>query len=231
MSEEKTQQEAQDNPVNEDAPEQDDNLDHAEVTYKDETQGSVEEEPPTRDEENENGQEAEGVNAEEAQAAEEGAAEDSKVAELEAEVEMLKKQAEESKQRYLRAQADFENFRRRTRAEKEELSKYGSMSVLEKLLPVVDNFDRALDASRQNDDFNSLLKGLEMIHTQFSQILEEEDLKPIQAVGQPFNPEFHQAVMQVESEEHEEGIVVEELQKGYMLKEKVIRPSMVKVSQ
>lgn len=230
MSEEKTQQEAQDNPVNEDAPEQDDNLDHAEVTYKDETQGSVEEEPPTRNE-NENGQEAEDVNAEDAQAAEEGAAEDSKVVELEAEVEMLKKQAEESKQRYLRAQADFENFRRRTRAEKEELSKYGSMSVLEKLLPVVDNFDRALDASRQNEDFNSLLKGLEMIHTQFSQILEEEDLKPIQAVGEPFNPEFHQAVMQVESEEHEEGIVVEELQKGYMLKEKVIRPSMVKVSQ
>lgn len=156
---------------------------------------------------------------------------DPKLAELEAEVDMLKKQAEENQQRYLRAQADFDNFRRRTRAEKEQLTKYGSLDMLEKLLPVIDNFDRALGASQQNQDYDALLKGLEMIHKQFNQILDEEDLKTIQAVGEPFNPEYHQAVMQVESDDHEEGIVVEEIQKGYMFKDKVIRPTMVKVSQ
>ncbi len=144
--------------------------------------------------------------------------------------EELRQQAEENYQRYVRAQADFDNFRRRTRLEKEEFAKYASLKLIEQLLPVVDNFERALSSSKDNKDFDALIKGLEMTFRQLDGVLEQEGLKPIEAVGQPFNPEFHQAIMQVESEEHEEGIVVEEVQKGYLLKDKVIRPAMVKVS-
>ncbi|MCD1258489.1 nucleotide exchange factor GrpE [Paenibacillus athensensis] len=146
------------------------------------------------------------------------------------ELEALRKQADENHQRYLRAQADFDNFRRRSRQEKEEFAKYASLKLIEQLLPVVDNFERALSSSKETKDFDSLVKGLDMTFRQLDQLLSQEGVTAIEAVGQPFNPEFHQAVMQVESEEHEEGIVVEELQKGYVLKDKVIRPAMVKVS-
>ncbi|MNZ63950.1 heat shock protein GrpE [compost metagenome] len=144
--------------------------------------------------------------------------------------EELAKLAEENQQRYLRVQADFDNFRRRTMKEKEELGQYASMKLIGELLPVVDNFERAAAASALNSDYDSLVKGLDMIFRQLVQTLEQEGLKAMNVVGEPFNPEFHQAVMQVESDEHEEGIIVEEMQKGYMLKEKVLRPAMVKVS-
>jgi len=146
------------------------------------------------------------------------------------EIDQLRVQSEENYQRYLRVQADFDNFRRRARMEKEDFAKYASLKLIEQLLPVVDNFDRALSSSREAKDFDALVKGLDMTFRQLDQVLSQEGLKPIEAVGEPFNPEFHQAIMQVESEEHEEGIVVEEVQKGYMLKDKVIRPAMVKVS-
>ncbi|MBD0379075.1 nucleotide exchange factor GrpE [Paenibacillus sedimenti] len=146
------------------------------------------------------------------------------------ELDQLRMQSDENYQRFLRVQADFDNFRRRSRAEKEDFAKYASLKLIEQLLPVVDNFDRALSSSKEAKDFDALVKGLDMTFRQLDQVLTQEGLKPIEAVGQPFNPEFHQAIMQVESEEHEEGIVVEELQKGYMLKDKVIRPAMVKVS-
>jgi molecular chaperone GrpE len=145
------------------------------------------------------------------------------------EVTLLREQVQELQNRLLRTQADFDNFRRRTRMEKEEFAKYASQHVIEQLLPVVDNFERALAAGRGVQDAAALLKGVEMIYRQLQQVLEQEGVKPIEAVGRPFNPEYHQAVMRVESDEYEEGFVVEELQKGYMFKEKVIRPSMVKV--
>ncbi|MEF2247275.1 MULTISPECIES: nucleotide exchange factor GrpE [unclassified Paenibacillus] len=142
----------------------------------------------------------------------------------------LKNQVEEQQQRFLRAQADFDNFRRRTMKEKEELGQYASMKLIEQLLPVVDNFERAIAATGANKDFDSLAKGVEMIFKQLAQVLEQEGLKPMTTVGEVFNPDFHQAIMQVESDEYEEGIVVEEVQKGYLMKEKVLRPAMVKVS-
>ncbi|MFB7812662.1 nucleotide exchange factor GrpE [Paenibacillus chitinolyticus] len=166
--------------------------------------------------------------AEQAEAAE-AAAPDAEGA-TNAELDELRKAAEESQQRLLRAQADFDNFRRRTRQEKEEFAKYASLKLIEQMLPVIDNFDRALVSSRETQDFEALTKGIEMVYRQLDQVMTQEGLTPIEAVGQPFNPEFHQAIMQVESDEHEEGFVVEEVQKGYMLKDKVIRPSMVKVS-
>jgi molecular chaperone GrpE len=146
------------------------------------------------------------------------------------ELEALRKLADENHERYMRVQADYDNFRRRSRLEKEDFAKYASMKLIEQLLPIVDNFERALTASIQVKDFDVLIKGIEMTAKQLDQVLESEGLKSIESVNQPFNPEFHQAIMQVESEEHEEGVIVEEVQKGYMLKEKVIRPAMVKVS-
>lgn len=142
----------------------------------------------------------------------------------------LERQVEEYRQRMLRAQADFENYRRRTQREKEETAKYASMQVIGGLLPVLDNFERAISASRDSGDFEALAKGVDMIFRQLLQQLEQEGLKPMETVGKPFDPEFHEAVMRVESDEHEEGIIVEELQRGYMLKDRVLRPAMVKVS-
>lgn len=147
------------------------------------------------------------------------------------ELEAQRKLADENYQRYLRTQADFDNFRRRSRQEKEDFAKYASAKLIEQLLPIVDNFERAIGASREAKDVDALQKGVDMIFRQLEQVLANEGLTPMNAVGQPFNPEFHQAIMQVESDEHEEGIVVEEVQKGYVLKDKVLRPAMVKVSQ
>jgi len=140
------------------------------------------------------------------------------------------KQAEENRQQYLRALADLENFRRRARKEKEDALKYAVVPLLEALLPVLDNFERALDAADQNDDARVLQEGIEMVYRQFLNVLSQAGLTLIEAEGKPFDPHQHHAVMQVESEEHEPGMVVEELQAGYRYLDRVIRPSMVKIS-
>ncbi|MFB4330748.1 nucleotide exchange factor GrpE [Paenibacillus sp. CR_12] len=147
-----------------------------------------------------------------------------------AELEKLQAELREQQQRTLRVQADFDNFRRRTQKEKEDLGKYASSKLITELLPVIDNFERALQASEENPEFESFSKGVSMIFRQLESVLATEGLSAMKSVGEPFNPEYHQAIMQVESDEYEEGIVVEEVQKGYMLKDKVLRPAMVKVS-
>lgn len=154
-----------------------------------------------------------------------------RIAELEQQNQQLQEQSQANEQRAIRIQADLENFRRRARNEKEEILKFAAQSFIEELLPIVDNFDRALVSSQQTKDFDSLSKGISMINNQLFQLLEKEGVEKIEAVGQPFDPEYHQAVMQVESEEHDEGIVVEELQTGFIYKGKTIRPAMVKVSK
>jgi molecular chaperone GrpE len=149
---------------------------------------------------------------------------------LKSKLSAAEQKAEESYQRFLRAQADFDNFRRRTQKEKEDQAKYASLSVIEQLLPALDNFERALTASKGTQDAESLAKGVEMVLRQMEQVLGAEGLETIPTVGEVFNPTVHQAVMQEESDEYESGIVIAELQKGYKLKDKVIRPAMVKVS-
>ncbi|WP_027088263.1 nucleotide exchange factor GrpE [Cohnella panacarvi] len=161
--------------------------------------------------------------AEQDEAAKAEGAQDAKLAALE-------RLAEENQNRYLRAQADFDNFRRRTLKEKEELAQYATVKLVGELLPVLDNFQRALQTNGDAAQGDSFAKGVEMIYRQLFQVLETEGLKPMEPVGQPFDPEHHQAIMQVESDEYEEGIVVEVMQPGYWLKDKVIRPAMVKVS-
>ncbi len=139
------------------------------------------------------------------------------------------KEAEDYYNRLLRTQADFDNYRRRTRQEREELIKFASEDLITELLPVLDNFDRALAAAESTD--NEFVSGVQMIYRQLKEILAKEGLAEIPAVGEEFDPNKHEAVMQVESDEHEENIIVEELRKGYALKDKVIRPSMVKVAK
>ena len=149
---------------------------------------------------------------------------------LEEEVARLQSALDEQQQKWLRAQADFDNFRRRTQKEKDQLGKYASMKLIMELVPVIDNFERAMTSVPQHAEAESFVKGIDMIFRQLDQVLKGEGLIVMETVGHPFDPEFHQAIMQVESEEHEEGIVVEEVQKGYMLKDKVLRPASVKVS-
>lgn len=136
---------------------------------------------------------------------------------------------DELNDRLKRLQADFDNFRRRTRQEKEELSSIVAEGVMLQLLPVLDNFDRAL-ASSANADASSLKSGVEMIHRQLWQILEKVGLEPVKAVGEIFDPQRHEAVMRMEDSDQPDGTIIEEFQKGYAVRNKVIRPSMVKVT-
>lgn len=135
---------------------------------------------------------------------------------------------EENTERLKRLQADFDNFRRRTRQEKEDLSSIVAQGLILELLPVLDNFERALSTA-STQDAGGVLSGIEMIYRQFARALEKNGLTAIEAVGSAFNPEQHEAVMRIEDSEKEDGTVVEELQKGYVVRGKVIRPSMVKV--
>ncbi len=149
---------------------------------------------------------------------------------LEAELVKAKAKAEDLYGQLQRLQADFDNYRKRTQKEKAELIKYASEHLVGDLLPVLDNFDRAVSAGKVNPDFASFSQGVEMILRQLQTALSKEGLKAMDTVGQPFDPNLHDAVLRVASEEHPENTVVEELQKGYFLKEKVLRPCMVKVS-
>jgi molecular chaperone GrpE len=149
---------------------------------------------------------------------------------LEAELAKAKAQAEEHYDHLLRLQADFDNYRKRSQKEKTELIKYASERIVADLLPVLDNFERAACAAKVNPDIAAFSQGVDMIFRQLQAALSKEGLKAMDAVGQPFDPNLHEAVLRVESEEHPENTVVEELQKGYYLKEKVLRPCMVKVS-
>ena len=133
----------------------------------------------------------------------------------------------EKENRYLRLQADFENFRRRTRQEKEELGNLVTQNLLKDLLPFLDNFERALAAG--GNDEGGLRAGVEMMYKQLVEALKKEGLEYIETKDKPFDPNFHQAVMRVEDSEKEDGTIVAELQKGYMVKGRVIRPSMVQV--
>ena len=144
--------------------------------------------------------------------------------------EKLTAELEELNQRFLRVAADFENYKRRTNLEREDLLKYSNAKLLGELLPVIDNFELGLKNASSSPEVQSFLKGVEMIYTQLMGILEKEGLQKIAAVGEHFDPNKHEAVMQVTDETVEDDTVVEELRAGYQLKDKVLRPAMVKVS-
>ena len=136
---------------------------------------------------------------------------------------------EELNDRLLRNMAEFENFRNRSEKEKSLMFEIGAKSVVEKILPVVDNFERGLGAVAEEEKENAFVKGMEAVYKQFSTVLEEIGVVPIEAVGKEFDPNLHNAVMHDEDDSMEANIISEEFQKGYMYKDSVVRHSMVKV--
>lgn len=141
----------------------------------------------------------------------------------------MKEKIDELEDRVKRQMAEFENFRKRTEKEKAAMFETGAKSVIEKILPVVDNFERGLATIPEEEKGSAFAEGMEMIYKQLLGELEKMDVKPIPAVGEEFNPDFHNAVMQVESEEFESGVVAQELLKGYTYRDNVVRHSMVAV--
>jgi molecular chaperone GrpE len=149
------------------------------------------------------------------------------------EVERLQAELEAVKDRYLRLQADFENFRRRTLKEREESARYGHENLVKDLLATVDNLDRAIDHARQSGggDFESMLQGVELVQRELMGVLAKHGVEPIEAEGQPFDPNLHEAMAQEESDEVPPGTVVRVLQKGYALRDRLLRPTRVMVSR
>ena len=137
---------------------------------------------------------------------------------------------EELTDKLTRQMAEFDNFRKRTEKEKSQMYEVGAKDIIEKILPVVDNFERGLDAVKEEDKEDPFVQGMEKVYKHLLTTLEGIEVKPIEAVGQPFDPNFHNAVMHVEDENFGENIVAEEFQKGYTYRDSVVRHSMVKVA-
>lgn len=138
-------------------------------------------------------------------------------------------QIEELNDRLIRNMAEFDNFRKRSEKEKSQMFEIGAKNIIEKILPVIDNFERGLGTITEEEKESSFVQGIEQIYKQFITALEEAGVTAIEAVGQEFNPDFHNAVMHGEDENYGENIISDEFQKGYMYKDTVVRHSMVKV--
>ena len=146
-------------------------------------------------------------------------------------VEENKKKADEYYDQLLRLRAEFDNYRKRTNSEKEALAHYSKEQILYNIVTIIDNFDKALDAASQKANPESLRKGMELIYKLLKDMVEKEGLKHIESEGCSFNPEFHHAVESRVTEEYEDGQIIEVLQKGYMLKDRIVRPAMVVVAK
>ena len=175
--------------------------------------------------------EAEEVKAEEAEEKAEGeaAGEEEKEDEAKKAEEEAKKAEEAESERYMRLMAEFQNFKRRVAREKSDIHAYANEKIVGELLPVLDNFERALDA--EGGDLEAYAKGMQLIFEQLKKALENAGLEEIKAMDETFDPNVHNAVMTENLEDKEDGIVTKVLQKGYKLKDKVIRPSMVAVNK
>ena len=172
---------------------------------------------------------------EEAETVEEEATEEStekkkKLFERKPKVDPRDEKIAELTDRVTRQMAEFDNFRKRTEREKSAMYEIGAKAIVEKLLPVVDNFERGFSTVAEEDKDDAFVKGMEMVYKQMMTMLESVDVKPIEAVGNEFNPDLHNAVMHVEDDSVGENIVVEEFQKGYTYRDSVVRYSMVKVA-
>ena len=194
-------------------------------TEPEETAAGAEEVTPE-----ESGENADTAAAEDSAAAQAGA-EEAEEQPAGAKEKALKDKVTALEDRVLRQMAEFENFRKRTTKEKEQMFSMGEKNVIEKILPVVDNFERGLATIPEEEKGTPVASGMEMIYKQLTKVLEDLGVKPIEAVGKEFDPNFHNAVMQVESEEYESGVVAQEFIKGYMYHDTVIRHSMVGVAQ
>lgn len=154
-----------------------------------------------------------------------------RIEELEEEVAKLKEEVAVSKNAYFKAYADAENLKKRLQSEADNVRKYRIQGFATEVLPVLDNLERALDVKVEDPNIKNYVKGFEMIYQQLVHILENEGVKVIEAQDKPFDPNYHQALMQEAKEGVESGMVIEVLQKGYMLKDRVLRAALVKVSE
>lgn len=152
--------------------------------------------------------------------------------EMEARLESLEKEGKESYDRFLRVSAEFENYKKRAAREMNDFRKFANESFIKAMLPVVDNLDRAIESS-SNDDHaqNSVLEGVNMTLKEILKVFEQFNVKPFESLGKAFDPALHQAVMQEETNDHPENTVLNELQKGYMMHDRLLRPAMVVVSK
>ncbi|MCJ1785892.1 nucleotide exchange factor GrpE [Staphylococcus warneri] len=146
-------------------------------------------------------------------------------------IERLQQLANDNEEKYLRLYAEFENYKRRIQNENKINKTYQAQGVLTDILPTIDNIERALQIEGDNDSFKSLQKGVQMVHESLLRALKDNGLEEIESEGQSFDPNVHQAVVQDDNPEYESGVITQELQKGYKLKDRVLRPSMVKVNQ
>ncbi|HIJ87864.1 MAG TPA: nucleotide exchange factor GrpE [Desulfuromonadales bacterium] len=151
------------------------------------------------------------------------------VATIEEQLAAKEKEARENWDRFLRERADLENYRKRVGREKEELLNYGNKSLLEEILPIIDNLERALTHASEESQ-GAVVEGIRMTHAMLLTALKKFGVTPVEAVGAPFDSAFHQAMAQVPTDQHDPNTVVEEYQKGYMLKERLLRPAMVTVA-
>ncbi|MBI1924844.1 nucleotide exchange factor GrpE [Candidatus Poribacteria bacterium] len=149
----------------------------------------------------------------------------------EVELARMKAEYEARYDQMLRTIAEFENTKKRAEREKEEFLKYALEGIVKDLIPTVDNIERAIESTKQSKDFDALAEGIQMIHKQFLNLLERRGVTPIEAVGQPFDPTQHEAIVLMESEEFPENRVIQEFQRGYLLHDRVVRPAMVSVSK
>ena len=154
------------------------------------------------------------------------------IKELEAKLEAKEKEAVETYDRLLRASAEFDNYKKRSSREMEEFRKFANQSLIKEMLSVVDNLELAMNSSNGNKAIDKdLLQGLEMTHKEILKVFEKFNVKPIDAKGQPFDPTFHEAVMQEETSDSPKNTVINELQRGYLIHDRLLRPSMVVVAK
>ena len=186
------------------------------------------EETETETEAAESGEQAEETEESEAEDGQEAPA-DEKKGFFKKKKDKIDEQIEELNDKLKRQMAEFDNFRKRTEKEKTQMYDMGAKSIIEKILPVIDNFERGLAAVPEEQREDAFVVGMDKVYRQMLTELDASGVKPIEAVGQEFDPNFHNAVMQVESEEYDSGVVAQELQKGYMYKDSVVRHSMVAV--
>lgn len=147
------------------------------------------------------------------------------------ETAQLKTQVKEAENKYVRLLADYDNFKRRASLDQEALKKYRAQAVITNVIPVLDNFSRALVVDVKSEETRSMLEGMNMIYRNLLTALESEGLTEIDALDEPFDPNYHQAIMTESNPDKPSGVVLEDLQKGYILKDRVLRPSMVKVNE
>jgi molecular chaperone GrpE len=157
---------------------------------------------------------------------------DTIINELKAKVEKAEDDAKINYDRFLRVSAEFENYKKRTARETDEFRKYANESLINQILPVIDNLERAVQASKEKEKNNGpLINGVVLTLNEIHKVLEKFNIKPFSSIGEAFDPNFHQAMMQADSDEHPDNTVLQELQRGYMIHNRLLRPAMVVVSK